>query len=300
MKKLSINFINTWKDFDKYDNLFTWVLNDKYDLSFDDNPDILITFDAMLNGYKNSKKILFSCEASTNIGNCDYGLMQYDMPDITNSERLPLYLYYIYHFIKKGVIKDFSYFFNNREFIKKDKFCVFVCGGTKNGSTEYRDFFYKKLSNYKKIDCPGNRYNNMPKLLGDSSLPFYASDNKRNFIKNYKFTFALERTMKPVYLSPNNKTDNYIGYTTEKIIEPMVSGSLPIYYGNVDINNEFNSETFIHINQFENDEYAIEKIIEIDNNDKMYKSYMTQPLTYKNKYFDKEYLLSILEKIIEA
>lgn len=43
----------------------------------------------------------------------------------------------------------------------------------------------------------------------------------------------------------------------------------------------------------------IERIIELDNNDDLYLEYMNEKYTLNNKYFDYDYLLSILEKFIK-
>lgn len=99
----------------------------------------------------------------------------------------------------------------------------------------YREEFFRELSKYKKVDAPGKSMNNMPRLSSDKDQNFWES--KRNFIRQYKFTIAFE-----------NYT--YPGYFTEKLLDPMLAGSMPIYIGNPEIGKHFNTESFIHGRDF--------------------------------------------------
>jgi hypothetical protein len=110
-------------------------------------------------------------------------------------------------------------------------FCNFLYANP----TPYREKFFDELSKYKKPDAPGRSRNNMQPLSTDANLNLF--DSKRRFIKKYKFTIAFE-----------NYT--YPGYHTEKIIDPMIAGSMPVYLGNPDIELFFNSDSFIDGRKF--------------------------------------------------
>lgn len=107
------------------------------------------------------------------------------------------------------------------------RFCNFLYGN----KVPYREEFFRELSKYKKVDAPGKSMNNMPSLQSDSELGIW--DSKRRYIQQYKFTIAFE-----------NYT--YPGYFTEKILDPMLAGSMPIYIGNPLIQDHFNTESFIN------------------------------------------------------
>ena len=97
------------------------------------------------------------------------------------------------------------------------------------------------------------------------------SDEKRRFIKNYKFTIAFE----------NHMID---GYTTEKLWDPLSVGSIPIYWGNPLIGREIHSEAFINCNDFDNDfDAVIKRVKEIDNDDE-YFTYMLSKTPFKKSY----------------
>ena len=53
----------------------------------------------------------------------------------------------------------------------------------------------------------------------------------------YKFTVAFE----------NNSA---LGYNTEKLTDPMLAGSIPIYFGNPQIGRHFNTRSFINAHEY--------------------------------------------------
>ncbi|HEX4958218.1 MAG TPA: glycosyltransferase family 10, partial [Lacibacter sp.] len=88
--------------------------------------------------------------------------------------------------------------------------------------------------------------------------------DKRAFIKDYKFVLSFENS-------------TYPGYTTEKLIEPMLVNSIPIYWGNERVGEDFNTRSFVHVNQFASYEEAIEYIIELDKDEDQYLQMAMQP-----------------------
>lgn len=295
MKTIKVSFKNFWYDFNTQDNIFTYILKHKYNVIID-NVNSEYNFTGNKDIIDNNKvNIFYSGEPSYDKGRCDWGLVNYHLYDKQNYLRFPLYLYYIYDFMKKGDINGFEYFYNSRFFNidslkEKTKFCTFIASGPQNGVGQYRDIFVQKLMKYKQIDCPGTRFNNMNRLPGDSSNGLLASVYKRKFIKDYKFVIGFENT---------STKDGYEGYTTEKLIEPMITNSIPIYWGNKLIHNEFNTKSFINFWDYKNEDDVINKIIELDNNNEMYIDMMNQKYTTNNDYLNINYLISLLEKIIK-
>ena len=94
----------------------------------------------------------------------------------------------------------------------KSGFCNFLF----SNHVPYRERFFRELSRYKHVDAPGSSMNNMPSIDAGATTGFW--ETKRNFLGRYKFTVAFENDVSP-------------GYHTEKILDPMLAGSLPIYYG---------------------------------------------------------------------
>jgi hypothetical protein len=96
------------------------------------------------------------------------------------------------------------------------------------------------------------------------------NSSKIAFLSRYKFTIAFENS-------------SYPGYTTEKIYHPMVAGSLPVYWGNPQIHREFNPKSFVNHHDFANEDEVIERIVEIDRNDGLYKKYLQEPWLHGNE-----------------
>ncbi len=57
----------------------------------------------------------------------------------------------------------------------------------------------------------------------------------------------------------------------------MSTLSLPIYWGNEKVADEFNTESFINIHDFTSVEAAVEYVKEVDNNTDLYLDIMSRP-----------------------
>ena len=90
-----------------------------------------------------------------------------------------------------------------------------------------------------------------------------------------------------------------IGYTTEKIYEPMIALSIPIYWGNPQINKDFNSKSFINWDEYGSNEKVVERIIEIDNDDDLYMDYIKENYCINDYLFKIDYLVDIFDNIIK-
>ncbi len=135
--------------------------------------------------------------------------------------------------------------FTDDELINR-KFCNFVYSNNVN-SDPIRDRFFHELSKYKRVDSGGRHLNNIGKPIPD----------KLSFIKDYKFSIAFENSSVP-------------GYTTEKLLEPIITRSLPIYYGNPLVHLDFNKDSFIHVKNYTDFDRSINDIIKLDNDDLSY------------------------------
>lgn len=141
----------------------------------------------------------------------------------------------------------------------KNKFCNFVYSNCK---PRERIAFCKMLSQYKHVDCPGKVLNNQPPFDSHG----YQYNQKLDFQKRYKFTIAFEN------VSRSN-------YTTEKIIHPLLVGSIPIYWGNPDVAKLFNPKSFINCHDFGSFEEVICYIKKVDQDESLYSSYLSsQPI----------------------
>lgn len=170
------------------------------------------------------------------------------------------------------------------------RFCNFIYSNEFTGEGAFlRKDFCKKLMQYKKVDCPGMVLHNMD----TDELPSrWSKDSywgKVDFIRNYKFTIAFENCLMD-------------GYTTEKLIQPFMAGSIPIYYGNPLVTEEFNRNAFIDCNAFGNDfDAIIEEVKRIDNDSELAKHMILQsPMRNDYDFAWENRLLDFMTKIVES
>jgi hypothetical protein len=124
--------------------------------------------------------------------------------------------------IKDLTENDIDYIINS-----KSSFCNFLY----SNKVPYREEFFKQLSKYKKVDAPGKSMNNMPSI--DQTYAGNYWERKKKFLSSYKFTIAFENYAYP-------------GYQTEKLYDAMQENSLPIYAGDPQIGEVFNTKSFIN------------------------------------------------------
>lgn len=282
-KTIKVNFCCFWEDFDIKDNFILDALKKHYNVEFSENPDFLIysIFGSDFKCYNNCVKIFYTEENISPIFNdCDYAIAHDDITFEDRYLRLPLN--------SNNLTPEIQ----NRQDLSADlakrKFCNFIYSNPNSGEgATLRIDFCKKLMGYKKVDCPGKILNNMKSDI----ITRYNKNweqGKIDFIKNYKFTIAFE-----------NSCSN--GYTTEKLIQPFMANSIPIYWGNPKVTKDFNPKAFINCNDYNNLDEVIEKIKELDNNDGLYMEMLKQPPMQPDYKFDKQeqlekFLCNIIEK----
>ena len=218
-------------------------LKDKYRIKFDKyNPDYLI-YDVfgeehMNKEYNNSIKIaIFTENKIPDFNEADYAISQAHINYLDRYFKYPSFLWYdikAIKMIRKKVLDS----------PMRTKFCAAVIS---NNETSLRLKFINELNKYKKVDMGGIFLNNIGGPI----------KNKTEFLSIYKFSIAME----------NSEGD---GYASEKIIESLLSGTIPIYYGDYTIDEYINPKSFILIKNEKNVRRKIEYIKEIDNNKEKY------------------------------
>ena len=277
MDTLRINFLDFWKDFDKKNNYFYNLLSEKYQIIIDENNPELIFYSCFGQEHLkySCKKIFYTGEnIRPNFLECDFAF-SFDYNSRKNHYRLPLYSLYIEHhnmFDKLRVNRSEKEL--KEIWATKNKFCCMVVS---NPNSKERINFFKKLSKIKKIDSGGSVLNNVGGRVKD----------KMEFINNYKFVMSFENEL-------------YDGYTTEKILEPIVMDSIPIYWGNKKVNLDFNPKRFINYYDFDSEEDLFNRIVEIENNPELAIEIIKQPIFAKGKIEYKKERENILYEIIKV
>ncbi len=276
-KIIKIKLVDGFPINDEYYEFLLEKLEEKYEIIFSDEPDYLFCGCYANEFFKyDCIKILFLGEnISPDFNLYDYAV-GFDYLNFADRYlRYPIYVYWK---------KDFELAAHKHErldeyFLNKKKFCNFVYSNS-SWNEKIREEFFKKLSAYKCVDAGGKVFNNIGYRVGD----------KRAFQEEYKFAIVFENSSK-------------LGYTTEKIINAYAAGNIPIYWGNRNIEEEFNPKSFINVFDFDSLEECIEYIEKVDNDDDLYLQIQREPI-FNGKgaeiyYKQKDMLVDFLSHIFE-
>lgn len=189
--------------------------------------------------------------------------------------------------------RDFDKIYN-----RNNRFCSI----TQASHNDFREKVFDKLSEYKMVTSSGpwkqninpeesvNKYQWINSNF-DGRMDGLTYREKIGFFEKYKFNISIHFT----------NTDYIV---QEKIYHSFFSGAIPIFYGNRFILEEgFNPESFINLHDYENLDEFLELIKKIDSDKELHRKYIESPIFVNNKlpeYYDFDYTLSFLEKIIES
>lgn len=174
---------------------------------------------------------------------------------------------------RDGRVLEMSYLFDRRLQLEqlpldhmsdvlngKSGFCSYIY--SHGEGHPYRIQLFSRLSEYKKINSIGKHLNNTP-----CSIPREDKDWLGGSVllkKNYKFSIACENAF-------------YRGYSTEKIITSFLAHSIPIYWGNPLIEEEYNPKAFINCHRYSSLDEVVEEIKRIDGDDELWRAMMAEP-----------------------
>lgn len=271
---MNISFLDFWQypvAFQPDNNFLYYLFCESFEnikISEPEDADLII-FSCFGNDntrFNHCKKIFYTGEnIRPSKKRCDYSI-SFDFDDYNETNiRLPLWMMYIDWFDKKTygnpeyLIPE-NYLYGQNEFSDKpkNKFC----------STVFSAFYEKrinainKLSIYKQVD-----------VYGKYGTPLdYGEKNKLNIVSDYKFSICFENSIYP-------------GYFTEKLLHAKISGTIPLYYSDLSFGNDFNPKCCINLEEVGFD-LLYEKVVEIDNNKKLYKEILEEPLFLKKISLD--------------
>jgi hypothetical protein len=222
-------------------------------------------------------KINYSGEPLPN-NPADYDLVLCSKYTRRNVVDLPFFVYFIYcHHLLNRLIES------PRVHSVPSNFCCFIVS---NGGCETRNKMFHVLSQYKRVDSWGKHENNMGQELSLS----YWTDEYRAFLSNYKFIICFE----------NSKLETYI---TEKIVNPYLARTVPIYWGSHHVKNVFNMDSMIFLED-ESDasfEEVKQRVIELDTDDDQYLEFANRLVFNQLDYWATHYSeKALIDKINAA
>lgn len=284
-KTVKVNFtgLSIRNEFNPNDNSILDILKKHYDVQVCDDPDYLFC-GVLYKGYFNqgvydkyilsdSKiRIMFDGENLVPDFNLvDYAVCQYPIEYFDRNCYFPCGIEAFTNrrtFFRELQDKDRNY---SEEFLKaKEFFASFIA--SHDSENNMRGDFFKVLNKRKRVESVGSYLNNMP----NGETVDWLDGSKLDFQKKCKFSLCFESTKDE-------------GFITEKIVEAFYSDTIPVYYGSSNITDIFNPKAFINVGDYESFDAAIDKILEIENNDELYLSMMRQPIFNNPNYPQEKY-----------
>lgn len=209
-----------------------------------------------------------------------YDLVLTSINNIKNVIDLPLSIAYIH-------CNNFLPILYNRPIITKipNNFCTFIVSNPKCGT---RNKIFEMLNTYKKVNSMGRfANNNNGKII---QYPYWSKEFL-NVLGSHKFMICFE----------NTKMETY---STEKIVNPYIARTIPIYWGSHNIKNIFNQDSMLFLEDETEESFnkLIQKIIELDNDDQKYLDFVNRPIFTEDniKFWNENYILDSLGNKINS
>ena len=208
----------------------------------------------------------------------NYDLLLTSVNYISKVVDLPLSVMYIH-------CNNFLPALQNRRTITSPppSFCSFIVS---NPTCGVRNKLFERLNAYRKVNSMGRYANNVGGHIQDP----YWSQSYFNVIGSHKFMICCENT-------------KMVTYSTEKIANPYLAHTIPIYWGSHNIQNIFNPESMLFLEDETEESFdkLIAKIIELDTNDEKYLEFINRPIftSWTREFWSNHYSLEALGKKID-
>ncbi len=222
--------------------------------SYNDSPDLLVYGDFGETHWKfeGLKVYLTGENMSPDFNQCDLAFTPFEIPGDPRAIRLP--------YFAQAVGDVTSLLHRDSRAAERpmvDGFCSFVVSNPRSWP---RNRFFKKLNRKRRVDSGGGLFNNLGGKVPD----------KAKFIENYRFNIAFE----------NTETE---GYITEKLTDPLLAGTIPIYWGAPDVLRDFNADCFIHARDFKDLDALADFVLALDADHERQHRYLSAPAFRNDK-----------------
>ena len=251
---IRIGFTAFWDDFDPHDNFFVRLLSRRYAVEVCADPDFLIHSCIGPRRHDHRRhactRIFFSGENVAPDWQSTDWAFSFAVTSHPRHFRLPLWVLYADPalLVKPAAAEPAA------GTADKTRFCGFVVS---NPLCRVRNDFFRRLSKYRPIDAGGRLFNTLGHPVAD----------KRAFLASCKFTIAFENESHP-------------GYSTEKIVDPMLVGSIPIYWGDPLVGREFDTTSFLSAHDTPGPRMLddlVDRVVAVDRDDTLWRSLLARP-----------------------
>lgn len=207
-------------------------------------------------GFKGLKVYLTGENMLPDFNECD---LAYSPAEITGDPRAVRLPYYAQVLPEMGsLVRPPDY--DPRIHIDRQEFACFVASNPRGPE---RNRFFKLLHRQRRVVSAGRHFNNTGVPLSD----------KMAFLEKFRFNLAFE----------NSRSQ---GYVTEKLVEPLLAGTIPIYWGAPDVDREFNPGCMIDVSRYACDQDAIDHILAVDSDSGARMAFLSAPPFQGNRQPD--------------
>jgi len=147
----------------------------------------------------------------------------------------------------------------------KTKFCAHVVSNPVSQRVE----MHNKLHAYKTVDGYGNCFGASVSMNAFNGVNGPWEKEKLSILKDYRFSICFEQKLRA-------------GYHSEKLFHAKVAGTVPIYWGDKSVNDDFNKKCFINLVDYGSIDDLVEYVKYVDSNEDVYQSYANEPLFVDN------------------
>jgi hypothetical protein len=201
-------------------------LADEFEFIFDDEPDILLIgcYSQAPIGESSALKVGYYTEnMAPDLANCDY-FFGCEYTQLIGHPR------YCKRVFGPATIYAFDGCADPKAVLaQKTEFCNFIY----SSSIGHRERFFRALSRYKAIRAPGRSMNNCADLVDRYDENWHTA--KLAYLRKFKFTIAFENSRRA-------------GYATEMLFDALTSVTVPIYWGDAELDTIVNTEAVIFVN----------------------------------------------------
>ena len=248
---LRLGFTGFWPGFDPRNNFFTRLLSRRYAVDVSPRPDFLI-HSCIGRGRHDHRRhdcvrIFYTAENIAPDWHSTDWAFTFEYTDHPRHFRLPHWPFYV---DPLQLVKPPDYD-PAAVLARKTRFCAFMVS---NPLGRVRNEFFRRLSRYKPVDSGGRVFNTLGRRVTD----------KRAFLADYKFTIAFENESHP-------------GYTTEKVVEPMLAGSIPIYWGDPLVGRDFDTRSFLSAHDSPSLDDLVDRVVAVDRDPALHLALLQQP-----------------------
>ena len=267
---ISLNFSDCPPQFENY---FLPILEEKYTIRRDERPDFLVY---ALTGHRhrlyNCIKIYVHHETyRPNWKECDYAILPIDLND-SRVLHIPIFAF---DRSPQPLIRGREDWVAIQKM--KTRFCA-ALSSYANTTVKQRTQLFHSLNRRQRIDSPGRGMNN---------TGFSGIGDKLAFYQSYRFVLAFENKER-------------IGWTTEKMYDPLAAYAIPIFWGDRSASKYFNPDSFINAHDFRDHEELADYVCHVDTTPNLYEKYLRATPFVNNlppEEFSRERVLRFFEKI---